>query len=169
MRLTVRMSVWLNQHFWPLHLFNVLYAVCVFSLTPCSMLALPYCRYRIDLLSDNWCPISTHLSVEIPLVCSTRAPPVEPCHTFCVPPPPPEHLSALCEKMLVFLQSLPWVLRGGNHREWNPFPPSLPAAYFPFLVRALHLMSLPQSWFFEWCTYYFFPLSITCMLYFWGG
>lgn len=138
MRLTVWISVWLNQHFESLHLFNVLYAVCVYSLTRCSMLVLPYCRYCIDLLSDNWCPFSTHLSVEIALVCSTRAPLVEPCHTFCVP----KHLSALCEKMLVFLQSLPWVLRGGKHREWM-----VPSAYFPFLVSVLHLMSLPQAWY----------------------
>lgn len=147
MRLTVWISVWLNQHFVSLHLFNVLYAVCVYFLTRCSMLVLPYCRYCIDLLSDNWCPFSTHLSVEITLVCSTRAPLVEPCHTFCVP----KHLSALCEKMLVFLQSLPWVLRGGKHREWM-----VPSAYFPFLVSVLHLMSLPQAWYINCISIIFF-------------
>lgn len=75
-----------------------------------------------------------HLSVKLTTVCSTRAQPVEPCgadraalsYTFCVP----KHLSALSEKMLVFLQSLPWVIRG---KIWgmNYLLPSLLATSFP--------------------------------------
>lgn len=76
-------------------------------------------------------------------MCSTW--PVEPCgvpaaalsDTFCVQ----KHLSALGEKMLVFLQSLPWVLerkcRGWNsfYRSWflltSPKNKSLPTAISP--------------------------------------
>ncbi len=57
-----------------------------------------------------------HLYVKLTFVCSTCAQPVEQCrvntaalsHTFYVQ----KHLSALSEKMLVFLQSLPWVIEG---------------------------------------------------------
>lgn len=70
--------------------------------------------------------------------CSTCAQPVEPrwvdttasSHTFCVQ----KHLSALSEKMLVFLKSLPWVIEG-KYGGWNIYRPSryllLPPSQYP--------------------------------------
>lgn len=76
----------------------------------------------------SWCDFfMAHLSVTVPSVCSTCAQPVETCwvdtatlsYAFCVQ----KHLSALCEKMLVFLQSLPCVIEG-KYGGWNFFWPA---------------------------------------------
>lgn len=123
------------------------------------MLVPPCCRYCIDLVLDNWCPFLTRLS----LVCPTRVSPFEPCHTFCVL----KHLSALGEKMLVFLQSLPWVFWGGRHGGGNSLLPCLLPSFL-FLVSVIHLLSFPQSLNIT-CIPSFFPLNTTCMPYFWGG
>lgn len=124
------------------------------------MLVPPCYRYCIDLVLDSWCPFLTRLSVDNALVCPT---PFEPCHTFCVL----KHLSALLEKMLVFLQSLPWVFWGGKHGGGNSLLPCLLPSFL-FLVSAIHLLSFPQSLNIT-CIPSFFPLNTTCMPHFWGG
>ncbi len=105
--------------------------MCLFlhSLTDCSM----HCQYYIVPVS-----LVAHLSVKLTTVCSTHAQLVEPCwvdaaalsYTFCVQ----KHLSALSEKMLVFLQSLPWVIEG-KYGGWNIFCPPcyllLPSSQVP--------------------------------------
>lgn len=106
------------------HLFNTC-AVCVFlfphSLTDCSMKVPRHCRYCIHLLFffffplDNWCH-PWHIYLSGSRLCVQHVHKLlnhvewiraALSHTLCVQQ---EHLSALSEKMLVFLQSLPWVI-----------------------------------------------------------
>lgn len=116
--------------------------MCLFlhSLIAYSMLVPLHYHYYIVLFFINRCHFCVaHLSVMLTIVCSTRAQPVETCwavtdalsYTFCVQ----KHLSALCEKMLVFLQSLPWVVEG-KYGGWNIFCPScyllLSPSQYPF-------------------------------------
>lgn len=116
-------SHWTNPS--PVELFNMQY-MCLFLH---SLSQTVVCRCCCTLTTTR--PIC-HLSMANISVCSTQ--PVEPCwvdtgalsYTFCVQ----KHLSALGEKMLVFLQSLPWVIEG-KYGGWIfllpcPWPTSFP-------------------------------------------
>lgn len=92
------------------------------------------CKCYCTTTTTPWCPLLTcdtslwhiYLSVQLTIVCSTC---VEPCwvptaalsNTFCVQ----KHLSALGEKMLVILQSLPWVVKKRKTQAMKILPPTL--------------------------------------------
>lgn len=109
------------------------------------MHVLPHCRYYITLFFFGffWLAGVTRGTS----VCSAHDRAFNTCwtvssrccghiivsHTFCVPLR--KHLSALSEKMLVFLQSLPWVIEKGENTG-DEISSALPATYFFLLVRA---------------------------------
>lgn len=122
---------------------------------PCTVSTTSHCfnwchTWHIYLLSSRLCVQHLHHLLNRVELVQLHCPAL-----FCVS----KHLSALTEKMLVFLQSLPWVM-GGKYGGWNIF--------FFLSQHPSHTYSLPLFFIYLLYIYFLsFITSIQCQVLIW--